>query len=85
MAFKEYLDLFSNQGNLQVRVKFKNHPGTIADQTMSPIELGKLLCPDSNSIIQKMTFDEHPFEIIKYEINPKKSLMTIHAQPLVEV
>lgn len=76
----EYLSLFSNTGPITICVRFKNFDGKVADQTMKAHEIVKIVSPQSDSFAKSMTFDEWPFEVYKYEIDPIKNLLTILAR-----
>ena len=80
MNLPEYLTLFSNQGNMKVHVQFKNQEGSVATQMMSPQEISALISNDRNGFHTHMTFDEHPFVICKYEIDPAKNQLLIVAK-----
>lgn len=77
MDTPEYLLLFSNSGDITVKVVFKDYKGQVAEQSMSPDEVNKLTTKDG--FLKSMTFDEWPFKILKYEINPICNELTIHA------
>lgn len=78
-AETEYFELFSKIGELQVQVKFKDHSGTVASLRMNPEEILKLISPVDGQFFSEMSFDEWPFEIYKYEIDPIKKILTIRA------
>lgn len=80
MKVNEYLCLFSNRGATKIQVKFKDFNGTVATQTMEPSEIIQLVSPDGGEFRKMMTFDEWPFEVYKYEIDPFKNTLTIHAR-----
>ncbi len=80
MTVKEYLHLFSNNGPVKVQVKFKDHDGSVATQTMNPIEINELILSSGNKFRTQMTFDDWLFEIYKYEIDPIKNIITIRAK-----
>nr|WP_320135622.1 hypothetical protein [uncultured Amphritea sp.] len=80
MNIKEYLHLFSNNGPIKVQVKFKDHNGYVATQTMNPIEINELISSNTDMFITQMTFDDWLFEIYKYEIDPIKKIVTIRAK-----
>ena len=79
---KEYLALFSNTGDVKVRVKFKDFEGTVAHQTMQAQEIACLFSEDGHGFIDRMTIDEWPFEIFRYEIDVRQNILTLHAKPL---
>ncbi|MDY0275719.1 MAG: hypothetical protein RBR42_09850 [Desulfomicrobium sp.] len=80
----EYLLLFSNFGKIQVNVKFEDDGGFITSMKMNPIEITKLISPINGQFFSEMTFDDYPFEVYKYKINPLKKTLTIHVRPLKE-
>jgi len=81
MQLNEYLLLFSNTGTTRVRVKFKGLKSSyIANQTMKPEEIVKLLSPHADGFISELTFDEHPFQVYKYEIDAIKNILTIYTR-----
>ncbi len=84
MIAKEYLDLFSNHGPLKALVKFKDHDGSVPERHLEARELDKLWCREDGLLLQFMTFDDWLFEITKYEIDPRRGLITIHAQKTSE-
>ena len=77
----EYLVLFSKSGKIKINVKFKDDIGFIASMNMNPREITKLISPIDGQFFSEMTFDDYPFEVYKYEINPLKKTLTIHARP----
>lgn len=80
MSQIEYLLLFSNQGPITVQVKIKNFDGKVANQSMQPNEIRRILSPETGEFIRLMSFDELPLEIYKYELDPIKNLLTIRAR-----
>ena len=77
----EYHGLFADdEGPVEVRVKFNDQPARIPDKRMHPDEIRKLVSWDSNGFLLRMTFDDHAYEIDKYEIDPIKNRLTIHAR-----
>lgn len=81
MVKTEYYELFSRAGELQVQVKFKNHSGTVSTLRVNPEEIVKLISPIDGQFLSEMCFDEWPFEVYKYEIDPLKKIITIRARP----
>ncbi len=77
---KEYLTLFSNTGNIKVVVKFKDQSGSIASQIMQAEEFKHFISDDRQEFMKSLTFDEHPFEVAKYEIEPIKNRLTLHVR-----
>lgn len=48
---------------------------------MQAHEISALVDDDvPDSFITHMTFDEHPFEVVKYEIQPAKNKLLIHVK-----
>jgi hypothetical protein len=47
---------------------------------MKPQELAALVAVDSAGFLPRMTFDDHPYAIRKYEIDPVKNKLTIFAR-----
>ena len=80
IAKTEYLGLFSRTGELQVQVKFKDHSGTVASLRMNPEDILKLISPIDGQFFSEMSFDDWPFEIYKYEIDPIKKILTIRTR-----
>lgn len=78
--FVEYLLLFSNQGPIEVSVKFKGSNATISNKSMRPEEIRMLIAPDTGQFIKEMTFDGHPAQIKKIEILPSINKIVIQAQ-----
>jgi hypothetical protein len=82
MSIPEYLALFSDQGPIKVQVKLKDFDGFISDMFMAPGEVDRLISKETGKFITKMTFDEWPFEVYKYEIDPINNLLTIKAKKI---
>ena len=80
MPLNEYLLLFSNSGETKVQVKFKDFDGFVATQTMAPTEIVRLVSQENGKFLKTMTFDERPFEIYKYEIDPIRNALTIRVR-----
>ena len=81
MISREYLELFSRDGEIDVHVKFKNWSGTIGSRRMNPPDIINLLSPEDGQILSTMSFDDASFEIYKYQIDPIKKTLTIYARP----
>lgn len=79
MKLREYLSLFSNQGNIEVRVNLKGSNGIVNTRKMTPSEISCLITEDGESFVKNLTIDEWPVEVQKYEINPSKNTLIIHA------
>jgi hypothetical protein len=78
----EYLTLFSGNGSFCVKVEFKGFNGKVAEQLMECDEIGKLISPETGKFFTELTFDEHPFQIYKYEIDPINERLIIKARQL---
>ena len=83
MNFPEYLALFSNNGNIDVQVSFEDHKGSISNRKMSPREISVLISPQGKGFHTQMTFDDWPFVITKYEIEPAENKLTIFAKKIL--
>ena len=79
MKIPEYLMMFSGQGSGRVIVRFKAHDGKIASLAFSANEILSLVA--TNGFHQHLRFDDHLFEVLKYEIEPKTQTLTIVATP----
>jgi len=80
----EFLAIFNNQGDFKVKLKLIKYdvPGAgVADQTMTGRELEKLIDPETGMFFTRMFFDDHLFQIIKYDINLAKKMVVITASP----
>lgn len=77
MNLPEYLVLFSNIGTIDIHVKFVDHEGSITTKKMSPQEISALISKDGKGFYTRMTFDDCPFAIRKYEIDPENNQLTI--------
>ncbi len=82
MTIPEYLVLFSNEGTTDVLVKFEDHEGSVAARKMAPREVSVLIANDGLGFHSHMTFDDWPFAINKYEIDPAKNQLTIVARKI---
>lgn len=92
MNLPEYYQLFfSNEGTIDVVAKFKTefdgHVSTyiskyIRKGKIKPEEILKIVSQDGEGFCKKMSFDEHPYEIYKYEIDPLKNKLVIYAKEL---
>lgn len=76
---QEYLTLFSNKGSIRVQVKFRGFDGTVAAQAMEPEEIVRLISEEGGGFKRWLTFDEALFEILRYEIDPTRNVLTIRA------
>lgn len=82
MKLPEYHVLFPNQGPVDVLVKFEDHDGTVPPRKMSPQEISGLISKNGTGFHTRMTFDDWPFAICKYEIDPKNNQLTIVARKI---
>ncbi len=80
MNLPEYHFLFSNEGSIDVLVKFEGDDVMISPKKMHPQELTALVANEGFGFLQRMTFDGHTFSIKKYEIDPNKNRLTIFAR-----
>lgn len=78
----EYLELFGNDGSITVKVKFRDVDGFISDRRLNARCINALVSEETGELLSSMTFDEHEFEVEKYEINPIKKTLTIFASDL---
>ena len=76
MDYSEFLILFSNEGEYDIDVKFKGHPGFVKSMKMNPDEIVKLISPEYD-FYTEMTFDDYLLEIYRYHIDPFKKKITI--------
>lgn len=82
MNIPEYLSSFSGDGDIEIQVKFKGHDGFVKNEKMCAHEISALVSDFTGEFHNRMTFDEHPFEVYKYEINPAKKKLIIFAKEL---
>lgn len=82
MNLPEYHVLFPNQGPVDVVVKFEDHDGTVPPRMMSPQEIFGLISQNGTGFHTRMTFDDWPFMICNYEIDPQKNQLTIVARKI---
>jgi len=82
MNLPEYLVLFSNEGTIDVEVDFEDHDGTVSGRKMSPKEIAALISKNGKGFHTQMTFDESPFVITKYGIEPALNKLTITARKI---
>jgi hypothetical protein len=80
MIPNEYLCMFSNEGDITVRVKFKDHDGFIANRQMNASEIKQLVSPKGKGFLTAMTFDDWPCEVYQYKIDPIANRLTIFAR-----
>lgn len=78
MDVPEYLLHFSRIGKITVEVRRENGQNLpVRKMAMESHEIEKIIDPQSGVFLTKMTFDEHSFEISKYEIRPAESQLII--------
>lgn len=82
MNFPEYLVLFSDEGTIDVEVNFEDHDGSISSRKMRPKEIAALISTNGKGFHTEMTFDDWPFLITKYEIEPALNKLTIVARKI---
>lgn len=75
----EYLQLFSNDGPVVVWVRFssKDSQRSIAKMSMQWGELDRIIDPLTGEPFKFMFFDAYRCPISRYEIDPKKNMLTI--------
>lgn len=76
MNYPEYLSLFSDAGEFEVSVEFKGD-GFMPSRRATAAEIMQLLDVETGAFRTAMTFDEHLYEIYKYNIDPIKSKITL--------
>lgn len=77
MFYPEYLSLFSNTGDYTVKVQFKDNAVNVSTQSMDPQEIKSLIDPATGNFYTHLTFDDHPYYVHKYDIDPIKKILTI--------
>lgn len=80
MQEKEYLVLFSNDGEIEIDVKLNGSFGAIASRRMRPAEITNIISDDGGGFASELTIDEWPIVVKKYEINPQNNHLIIHAE-----
>jgi len=71
----------SSNGDITLRVKFeKGSVATIPDKKIHAHELQRLIDPATGIWTQHMRMDDHPVEVIRYALSPKKKLLTLHVR-----
>lgn len=76
-AIPEYLELFGTSGEFAVCVQFVNHDASVAERRLPARELGRLLVSEDGLPVTRMTFDEWPGAIEKYEIDLAGKVVTL--------
>ena len=80
MKHAEYFLIFDGSGPVRVIVKCNGKRLPVAERSMHPTEIAKLIKNDRKGFMQHMDFDEHPFEVLRYVIDPHKNLLTIEVK-----
>ena len=62
-----------------MRVDFRNKETCVADVSMHPSEIEKIIDHTTGKFFRKMYFDDHLHEIHKYEVDLSKNSLTIKA------
>lgn len=81
-SIPEYLDLFSDAGEVTIRVKFTDSADkgrSIREFNAQWNELKNLIDPDTKAPFSGMYFDSYFCQILKIEIKPARKLIVIHA------
>ena len=78
----EYFILFQNTSQIKVQVKFKESSGSVQSREMQAHEIIGIVSHDKENFLTRMTFDEHSYEIYKYDIDPINKVMTNRAKRL---
>lgn len=73
----EYLQLFSNEGPVTIRVKFNDKLRAMPQLKMQWKEFQKLYDPETGGPYLYMFFDAHKCMIKRYELTPEKNMLTI--------
>lgn len=76
----EYLALFSNSGNLVIKVLFKDSDRSISEQKLNASEIQKLVNPDGKLFIPKIRFDDHLADLEKVDIFVSENRIVLHAR-----
>lgn len=79
MQVPEYFSLFSGEGEFSVEVKFKSD-GFVQPRRATVQAIAGLMDAEAGTFHTALTFDEHLFEVYKYEIDPLKKKLVIHAR-----
>ena len=79
MSAPEYFSLFSESGEFSVEVKFLGE-GFVAPRCSTAHDISRLINPKTGRFYVAMTFDDHLFEIYKYEIDPINKKLIICAR-----
>ncbi len=83
--YPEFLSIFSNTGDFQVRVKLIKYEiagAGVANQTMTAAETIKLIDSRTGTFFDKMFFDDHLLSIDKFKFDLIKKRIEITAKPI---
>jgi hypothetical protein len=75
----EYLQMFSDEGPVRVKVKFQDKNCSIAERKMHWQELDRLMDQEAKSPFRHLFFDTFRYPVVRYEIDPVRNLLTIFA------
>ena len=79
MKVPEYFVLFSGEGEFSVEVQFKGE-GFVQPRRATAQEIASIVDAQTGMFHPALTFDEHLFEVAKYEIDPLNKTLVISAQ-----
>ena len=77
MNTPEYLEIFANEGDYLLKVRFKDKTKSIIQKHIQANEIAKLISPETNQFYTKMYFDQYLLSIEKIEINLIKKEIVI--------
>ncbi|MBN2807899.1 MAG: hypothetical protein JXR80_00205 [Deltaproteobacteria bacterium] len=82
----EFLAMFQGScgSSYQVEVKFEDceEDTSICGQLIDAKDFSKFINPQSNEFFRFLRFDDHPFRIRKYEIDPIKNKLTLKVRKI---
>ena len=76
MGISEYFSLFTSEGDFSVEARLQGS-GTVAGRRADVGVLSSWLKTPPCTL----TFDEHPHDVVRYEIDPTNKRLLIHARP----
>lgn len=76
MGTSEYFSLFASEGDFSVEARLQGS-GKVAGRRADVGVLSSLLKTPPCTL----TFDEHPHDVVRYEIDPTNKTLLIHARP----
>ncbi|AZG13242.1 hypothetical protein [Cupriavidus pauculus] len=82
MDYPEYLSLFANEGDYDVTVSFRDKCQVVAKRQTTASEFLQIVSEANGGFRDRMTFDEWPFEIYKYQIDLANRHITLYARRL---